>query len=164
MPGPKPKPTALKVLEGNPGKQKLPKYEPKPAPLRPTCPDFLNDRAKSIWFSLVDELEAVGVLTSVDQADFAAFCEAYEEAQACSRFINEHGLTFETGTGYLQQRPEVGIRNKAWDRVDKFGAQLGIGAAHRSRIEVKKREGEDNPLADILAEAKAEAQARRRPS
>jgi P27 family predicted phage terminase small subunit len=154
MPGPKPKPTALKVLEGNPGKQKLPKNEPRPRPLRPTCPAFLGDRARSIWDSLVDELEAVGVLTAVDESDFAAFCQAYAEAQECELYIQEHGLTFQTSTGYWQQRPEVGIRNKAWDRVDKFGAQLGIGAAHRSRIEVKKRDGEDSPFAELLAQSK----------
>ena len=36
MPGPKPKPTRLKVLQGNPGHQKLPKNEPKPRPIRPS--------------------------------------------------------------------------------------------------------------------------------
>lgn len=160
--GRKPKPSALRVLEGNPGKRALPKSEPRPRPVRPDCPAFLGDRARSVWFALVDELEAVGVLTAVDESALAGYAQAYAEAQECELYLREHGLTFQTGTGYWQQRPEVGIRNKAWDRTDKFGAQLGIGAAHRSRIEVKKADGDDNPLAEILAEAKKEAASRRR--
>jgi P27 family predicted phage terminase small subunit len=92
----------------------------------------------------------MGVLTAIDQSALAAYCEAYEEAQACSKYLNEHGLTFRTPSGYIQQRPEVAIRNKAWDRVDKFAAQLGIGAAHRSKIEVKKRDDSKSPLEEII--------------
>jgi hypothetical protein len=46
--GPPPKPTALKLLEGNPGRQKLPKNEPQPTEL-PTLdpPPKVSDDAKS---------------------------------------------------------------------------------------------------------------------
>ena len=41
MAGRKPKPTAVKKLEGNPGKRKLNMKEPVPAKGMPTCPDWL---------------------------------------------------------------------------------------------------------------------------
>ena len=41
MAGRKPKPTAVKKLEGNPGKRKLNKKEPVPAKGMPECPDWL---------------------------------------------------------------------------------------------------------------------------
>ena len=41
--GRKPKPTAVKVLEGNPGKRSLNTAEPKKAP---RCPSWLEDEAK----------------------------------------------------------------------------------------------------------------------
>ncbi len=41
MAGRKPKPTAVKKLEGNPGKRKLNKNEPVPAKGMSTCPDWL---------------------------------------------------------------------------------------------------------------------------
>ena len=152
MPGPKPQPTALKVLRGNPGHQTLNKNEPKPRPIRPDCPEFLNAAARSIWDSLVDELESVGVLTIVDASALAGYCAAYEEAGRLERFLSEAGYTVEAPSGYVQQRPEVAIRNKAWDRVDKFAAQLGIGAAHRARIDVKKPEAKaEDVAAGILA-------------
>jgi len=147
MPGPKPKPTRLKVLQGNPGHQKLPKNEPKPRPIRPDSPAFLSETARSIWDSLVDELDTMGVLTLVDASVFAGYCSAYAEAQECDKHLAENGLTMTAPSGYSQARPEVAIRNKAWDRVAKFGAELGIGAASRSRIEVKKPDGSDKDTA-----------------
>ena len=162
MPGPKPKPTALKLIEGNPGKQKLPKNEPKPRPIRPTSPRFLNDAAKSIWDELIPELEAMGVVTIVDASVLSGYCAAYEEAMRLSSYLDEAGLVTESPSGYLQQRPEVSIRNKAWDRVAKFAPELGIGAASRSRIEVKKADVDEDPLQDILDAAKREAASRRR--
>lgn len=42
MPGPPPKPTALKVLQGNPGKKRLPDGEPQP-PLGGPPPQYVMD-------------------------------------------------------------------------------------------------------------------------
>ncbi len=44
--GRKPKPTAVKQLEGNPGKRQLNANEPKPAARAPSCPKWLEDDAK----------------------------------------------------------------------------------------------------------------------
>ena len=41
--GRKPKPTAVKVLEGNPGKRSLNTGEPKPEKKAPRCPAWLED-------------------------------------------------------------------------------------------------------------------------
>ena len=41
MAGRKPKPTAIKKLEGNPGKRKLNTKEPIPAKGMPNCPEWL---------------------------------------------------------------------------------------------------------------------------
>ena len=43
--GRKPKPTALKVLEGNPGKRPLNENEPKPERKAPECPSWLEPEA-----------------------------------------------------------------------------------------------------------------------
>jgi phage terminase small subunit len=48
-PGPKPKPTELKIIEGNPGKRPLNKNEPRPPRLSPQCPNWLLPEAKKEW-------------------------------------------------------------------------------------------------------------------
>ena len=45
----KPKPTKLKILEGNPGRRPLNESEPLPQSIAPECPDWLLDEAKKEW-------------------------------------------------------------------------------------------------------------------
>jgi len=155
------KPTALRVLEGNRGKRKLPENEPKPTPLSPEMPDFLDERAVSEWKRLLPELLSVGVLTTVDGMTFAGYCQATSDVYRLTTTLRETGETFKTPSGYIQQRPEVSMLNKAWDRVDKFARQLGIGAEHRAHIEVKPPDGEEDPLEAITAKAAARRSAQR---
>ena len=53
--GRKLKPTAVKKLEGNPGKRKLNSKEPVPAKGIPACPDWLMPEAKrgngNVWLN-----------------------------------------------------------------------------------------------------------------
>ena len=66
MASPKPKPTALKIAKGNPGKQKLNTNEPQPSKELPPCPEWIPPLAKSAWNNLVPELSRIGVLTKID--------------------------------------------------------------------------------------------------
>ena len=66
MAGRKPKPTAIKKLEGNPGKRKLNTKEPIPAKGMPECPQWLLAEAKKEWERLADLMNQMGVLTEVD--------------------------------------------------------------------------------------------------
>ncbi len=54
--GRKPKPTAIKVLEGNPGKRELNLSEPKPEKKAPKCPAWLEPEAKREWRRTADEV------------------------------------------------------------------------------------------------------------
>lgn len=65
MAGRKPKPTAVKKLEGNPGKRKLNTKEPVPAKGMPACPDWLMPEAKKEWERLAKLMNQMGVLTEV---------------------------------------------------------------------------------------------------
>lgn len=50
--GRKPKPTALKLLEGNPGKRPINEHEPIPPKGTVKCPSWLEQEAKrngSVW-------------------------------------------------------------------------------------------------------------------
>ena len=157
-----PKPVALRVLEGNPGKRPLPKNEPRPKPVRPEMPDYLNAEGRKRWSELVGELESTGVLTVVDRETLGCYCAAFASFVSATRMLKKRGWVTRTQSGYLQQSPWVAIRNRAMDDLRRFGSELGIGAASRSRIEVKKPDGDANPLAEILGAAEQEAAARRR--
>jgi phage terminase small subunit len=83
--GPAPKPTDLRILEGNPSRRPLPANEPQyPAGL-PLKPKRMSSGAKRIWDQLVDEMAGAYVLRSVDQRALWHLCEdeaLIEEAYA----------------------------------------------------------------------------------
>lgn len=109
MAGRKPKPTAIKKLEGNPGKRKLNTKEPIPAKGMPNCPEWLLPEAKKEWERLADLMNQIGVLTEVDMAAFAAYCQSYARWKEAQEHIDSEGSTFETDKGY-QQHPSLDLR------------------------------------------------------
>jgi len=144
------KPTNLKILEGNPGKRPLPVNEPKPRPITPPCPSWLDREAKKVWNRLMPELERLHLMTIVDGEAFAAACQSWAIWVKCQRYLKKVGLTFETPNGYIQQRPEVAIGQKALADFRAFCTEFGLTPASRSRISIKVAEGEEDPMEALL--------------
>lgn len=94
--GRKPKPTAMKELEGYPGKHPLNTSEPKPNKKAPACPKWLEPEAKKEWRRLAKQMEAIGILTEVDMAAFAGYCQAYARWKEAEEFITQHGTIVKT--------------------------------------------------------------------
>ena len=133
MAGRKPKPTALKKLEGNPGKRKLNTKEPIPAKGMLNCPEWLLPEAKKEWERLADLMNQMGVLTEVDMAAFAAYCQSYARWKEAQEHIDSGGSTFETDKGYQQQTPWVGIANTnqklMLQAASEFGGKHGFSVS-----------------------------------
>ena len=132
--GRKPKPTALKTLEGNPGKRQLNINEPKPLAKAPSCPKWLDPEAKKEWRRLSKKMEQIGILTEIDMAAFAGYCQAYARWKAAEEFISKHGAIVKTPSGYWQQVPQVSIAQQYMKAMQKFAEQFGLTPAARSRI------------------------------
>ena len=132
--GRKPTPTALKELEGNPGKRKLNDKEPKPNKKDPSCPKWLEEEAKKEWKRLAKKMEAMGILTEVDMAAFAGYCQAYARWKEAEEFITQHGTIVKTPSGYWQQVPQVSIAQTYLKVMNRFAEQFGLTPASRSRI------------------------------
>lgn len=70
-----PKPTALKLVTGNPGKRGLNKQEPDPTYLQDlTPPAWLPAAAQKVWAEEAPKLQRAKLLTEVDVVAFSAFC------------------------------------------------------------------------------------------
>ena len=129
-----PKPTALKVLEGNPGHRPLPKGEPRPTPIAPKCPSWLSADAKTEWKRVAPELERMALLTAIDGAALAAYCEAWAEFKQTGAVIAKEGLTVKTSAGTVVQHPAVGIRHRSMLLIRAFAAEYGFTPASRVRL------------------------------
>ena len=151
--GRKPKPTALKVLEGNPGRHSLNEYEPVPPKSKIQCPKWLEAEAKKEWRRLAPSLEAMGVLTTVDISAFAGYCQAYARWKEAEEFITQHGSIFQTPSGYVQQVPQVSIAQQNLKIMQSFCSEFGLTPATRSRIIASGgMEGKeaDDPMESLL--------------
>lgn len=150
--GRKPKPTALKILEGNPGKRPLNDYEPKPEKKAPKCPVWLDKEAKKEWRRMSRQLEVIGVLTEVDMAAFAGYCQAYARWKEAEEFISKHGTIVKTPSGYWQQVPQVSIAQTYLKIMNKFCEEFGLTPSARSRITAGSGAVESSdPMEDILS-------------
>ena len=75
MRGRKPKPTALKIAQGNPGKRAINGAEPKPPTSLPDCPPHLSPEAQAEWHRIAESLNKIGLLTQIDRTTMAAYCQ-----------------------------------------------------------------------------------------
>ena len=131
--GREPTPTAIKELEGNPGKRALNDKEPKPLKKAPACPKWLEDEAKKEWRRLAKQMEAIGILTEVDMAAFAGYCQAYARWKEAEEFITQHGSIVKTPSGYWQTVPQVSIAQTYLKIMNKLAEQFGLTPSSRSR-------------------------------
>ena len=148
--GPAPKPTALKVLQGNPGKRALPKGEPRPAAGKvPTAPRWLSEEAKKEWRRLAGRLWRVGLLTEADHDALALYCETFASWRRAEEQVRKKGEVMRTAAGNVIQNPYLSIANRAKRDALVLAREFGMTPAARSRISIES--GEEEPsLAELL--------------
>ena len=131
-----PEPTAIKIAKGNPGKRPINKAEPKPTISIPCCPEFLSKEAKIEWERVTPELKRLGLISNIDTASLACYCEAYSDLQAAIKTLNSEGTILVAASGYKQQHPAVSFKKQAMEQIKKFSAEFGLTPSSRSRISV----------------------------
>lgn len=151
MPGPPPKPTALKILEGNPGQRKLNTEEPKPTPGAPRPPADLKGEALAEWGRIVPELERLGLLSKLDRAYLVAYCEAWASFDAARAAMVEHGPLVRGRDGGLVKNPAAAVMKDAADMMLKFGSRFGMSPSDRSRLTVPLETPDDGPEGTVLS-------------
>ena len=148
------KPTAIKKLEGNPGKRPLNEAEPMPEIpsesvhgtdwMDRKCEYMALDKfsveevSKQLWDRFYPELHRLGILTVLDLDLFGRYCETYARWLKAKAFLDKHGETYPTYTTeseattddrgkikYIQKRTVNGF--KPFPQVKMyldFGAEL----------------------------------------
>lgn len=149
--GPAKKPTRQKILEGNPGHQKLNKNEPNPPAVDLVAPpSFLSERAAEKFETLGRELKKLGLLTVLDLDLLAAYCITWDNLLDANEQTRKKGSTFETESGYEAVSPFVAIRNKSIDHLKTIGREFGFSPAARSDLEVITDEAKEAVLEEFL--------------
>lgn len=150
--GPLPKPPALKVLEGNPGKRPLnlsdgvnPRIE------IPTPPKHLGREARKEWKRITPILEELGLISGLDRVALALYCQSAgrlaELEEAFNGQVNvllEKGVDYPdavfqvshavTPSGYAQQSVLVQLIKSHRIDVHRHLQHFGLSPAARGRV------------------------------
>ncbi len=99
---------------------------------------------------MVKQLEQLGILTEVDMAAFAGYCQAYARWKEAEEFITKHGTIVKTPSGYWQQVPQVSIAQSYLKIMNRFCEQFGLTPSSRSRIVADKPSDANDPMEFML--------------
>ncbi len=122
MRGRKPKPSAQKLITGNPGHRRVNRAEPTPAG-EAARPKFLKRRAAKIWEQYAPELERIGILTSIDSHTFAVWCSLTAEFEDSPRTMSANRIS----------------------QMRALASSFGMDPSARSRFSVRDAEGSSDP-------------------
>jgi len=141
------KPTALKVIQGNPGKRKLNKNAPSPDALThvPEPPDWFGEIAKNIWRQVAPWLIEARILTGTDTHNLEAFCMAYQRWREAQDDITKNGIIV-MGAKQEIKNPACTVSNETLRQMAAYGGALGLDPAARARLKPGGEQKPDNPF------------------
>ena len=153
MAGRKPKPTAVKALNGNPGGRPLNKSEPL-APGTPLMPLSLSEKAKETWARVVGHLQMSGALQLTDELALERLCEVYAELQSYRAILEKEQAVYATtstsGDTILKAHPAVAMLSDADKRLRSLLAEFGMTPSSRSRINAESVKTYEDPLDEFV--------------
>lgn len=152
--GPLPTPDALKKLRGNPGKRVLDMSDGiNPMNQIPSVPKHLGIEARKEWKRITPELLDLGLITGLDRAALALYCQAVGRLSELEtafngmvdRFVEVEKLTYAdavykasysvTPSGYVQQSVIVQLLGKHREQVNRYLMHFGLSPAARGRVQ-----------------------------
>jgi len=140
--GRKPKPTATRAAEGNPGRRPLNQHEPRLPPKAPPCPRHLDAEAKREWKRVVKLLGGAGIITQVDRGVLSAYCRAWSLYVEADRAVQRYGLMLMSEKKVPYQSPYLNTMTAALKDVRSYAAELGMTPSARSRVQAAGGEGD----------------------
>lgn len=158
MAGRNPKPTKLKLLQGNPGHRPLNASEPQPDAGEPIMPSGLSAAAQDEWTAVIPILRKMGVLTVADGATIAGYCQSRADWLRAQAEIEEYGVTVaEPITNRMgepvghrrKKNPAVTVASDAKKMMRAFASDLGLSPASRTRVHATPG-SDDKPQQDEL--------------
>ena len=153
MRGRKPKPTKLKIMAGEPNKDRINDQEPEAPVGRPVMPDGLDDVGRKAWDALCDSLDALGILSTVDHHALEIYCHAYSGYRAALDTIKKQGMFMvrkvTNGDVRVIRHPLMPEIHSSRAEIMKMQAEFGLTPSARSRLVVP---GGARKTLDILDE------------
>ncbi len=149
MRGRKPKPTWLKVVEGNPGKRPLNADEPVASGELDGPPEWLSKTQREVWEEAIRNAPP-GLLRGIDQSVFLVWVVAKDLHRDASEKIAKYGAVIKSPvTQTAMQSPFVSVLNRQAQIMLKAAAEMGFSPSSRSRVKVERNQNAGNRFAEL---------------
>jgi P27 family predicted phage terminase small subunit len=137
MRGAKPKPTALRLVQGGSKVSHRPMNTNEPcAPAAlPKPPPYLSAAARRIWRTMGPRLRDAGLMSNLDGFAFASYCQTAAHLAELEAVLAREGRTITDQYG-TRMRPEWGARIKCVQQLNVLGSEFGLSPSSRSRVTV----------------------------
>lgn len=133
--GRKPKPTALKLIEGNPGGRQLNEAEPKPiAVFQPPAPEHFNYIEEAKWHEMTAKLAAVGVLTELDLDALELYVIEWVAMFQALTDLRERGKMLRTANGSTMWNPSWAQYKHSQKVCRSLQSEFGLTPSSRTGI------------------------------
>ncbi len=97
----------------------------------PKCPKHLDENARKEWRRISQELHRLNLLTIVDRAALAAYCQAWGRWVEAEAAIQRFGAVIKTPKGLPLVNPYLRIAELAIDQMRKFLVEFGMTLSSR---------------------------------
>ena len=147
--GNRPKPTALKILQGNPGKRPLNGEEPQPSRGIPKMPKWLKSFSTAVkeWKRESKELDDMGVMTTAECGDLAQRSYIAHKIQKLAMDVETEGDTIEVKQMdkdgvvvvlNVKTNPKVVQLKALLSEYRQYGSLLGLDPSSRSKLKTDR--------------------------
>jgi P27 family predicted phage terminase small subunit len=139
MKGRKPKPSARRELEGNPGHRPINADEPTPptpTDAFDTPPPELDGHPVAIdeWARLAPMLRKARQVTDADRGALLALCLEWARYIDATKKVQTLGMVVKAPSGYPMPNPFLAITTRALAGCLKLWPELGLTPSSRSRV------------------------------
>jgi P27 family predicted phage terminase small subunit len=147
--GPAPKPTVLRLLDGDKANRFNPD-EPVPAAELPECPAQASPAVREIWDYTVTQLDFMGLAKAADRDALFCYCEAVVAHRKASEVLAKSAILIKGAMGGLVRNPALAIQRDAAFTIRQYAQEFGLTPSARSRVAANALEqaaDDDNPFA-----------------
>ena len=144
--GPRPEPTKLRIVKGNPGKRALPEDEPEPTGSLPPPPKDLSKAAARIWTKTL-KLCAEWCAT-IDEETFRQYCTLTATLHELEANIARDGHTVDGAMGGTVRNPDSLALTSVGALRLRAAESLGFTPSSRTKVKAIGRKKGADPYAD----------------
>lgn len=150
MRGRKPKPSHLRIIEGNPGHRPINSDEPQPDTDIGEPPPHLSVRAQYYWREAIKHAPA-GMIKQLDAGILTNYVVAQARREAAAQKVDEAGAIIKVpgNSGQFMQNPFLSVEKSMMAIIQSAGQDLGFTPSSRSRVKISGKKKTKSALGKL---------------